>query len=109
MLANRCDIYPATLGQDIEGGATFTYPGVPLMAGVACSAQPVQVQETLENDRMTREVTWEIMFGSPTGLSNRDKLVITTPAGGRHTAFVHAMQDQAGRGAAYIVYATEKL
>lgn len=107
VLANTCDIYPATIGQDIEGGATFVYPASP-SAQLACSAQPNEVVETIGDDRMTRETTWRIMFGAPTGIKNRDMIIITDDAGVRHTAFAHIEQNQAGRGSAYVVYAVEK-
>lgn len=107
-LINRCDIYAAAPSQDADGGAQYAYPAIPTLAGVACSAQPVETQEIVEQDRLIRETRWKVMLPSAASVKNRDKLVITTPAGNRHTAFVHIKQDQAGRGAAYVIHAVER-
>jgi hypothetical protein len=110
VLTNRCDIYPCTVVQDPSGGPQFTYPDGPSQRGVACSAQPVETTEVLaEQDRLIRETKWKVLFAATTRTRNRDKLVITDPAGVQHTAFVHIEQDQAGRGAAYVVYAIERV
>lgn len=109
VLANVADIYPATVGQDSEGGATWSYPAVPTQRQQPCSAQPVAVRETLENERITLERDWEITFGETTSVSPRDKLVVTDRLGVQHVIFAHAEQDQAGRGAAFVVFGVEKL
>lgn len=103
-----CDIYGATPAQDADGGVEFVYPPAPTLAAQRCSAQPVETREVYDQDRLIRETTWKLMFAAATGVKNRDMLVITDPAGVRHTAIVHIEQDQAGRGSAYVVYAIER-
>jgi hypothetical protein len=108
VLINTVDIWAAVQVQDADGGVQFTYPS-PTQRAVACSAQPVMTEEIADQDRLIRETTWKVVLGGPAGVKNRDKLVITDPAGVLHTAFVRVEQDQAGRGAAYVVHATERV
>jgi hypothetical protein len=106
-LINRVDIYAAVAGQDADGGPTWTYPAVTRRA-VACSAQPVRTDLVSDQDRLIRETHWKVMLPSSADLSVRGMLVITLPDGDRHTAYYEIEQDQAGRGAAYIVHAIER-
>lgn len=109
VLVNTCDIYSGTPTQDMGGGPQWSYPALPTLPRQACSAQPVEVQEIAENDRVTRLRIWEVMFAATTNTKARDKLVITDRQGVQHVAFAHDEQDQAGRGSAFIVYAEERL
>jgi hypothetical protein len=113
VLANRVDIYPAVAGQDANGAPQFTYAGSPA-SQVACTMQAGDVEEVVEEDaggqqRITRLLHYRIMFGSPTGVKPRDKIIYTDLAGIVHTLFAHVERDEAGRGAAFTVFAIERI
>ena len=109
VLINRVDIYIANPGRDPDGGVQFPYPSQPTMKGVACSVQPHTTGELVdEQQRITAWSEYRIMFGSPQNLSPRDKIVWTDASGTTRTLFVEVPRDEAGRGAAFTVFATER-
>lgn len=107
VLDNTCDIYQSSAGRDADGGVQFPYPTLPTYAQVPCTAQAQGFSEIEDQGRITQIVEWKIMFGSFIGLSSRDKIVWTA-ADGPHIAFVEADRDDVGRGAAFVVRATER-
>ena len=109
VLINTADVYRAMPGQDVDGGPSYNYPPAATHRDCPCSAQPVATEEIIDQGRILRQTQWEVMFDRSVSVGNRDKLVITDPNGRKHTAFVEIKQDQAGRGAAYVVYALEKI
>jgi hypothetical protein len=105
----RVNIYKAGPGRDTDGGVEYPYPSLPSYANVPCTAQPVSSEEVEDAGRITKIVTWKMIFGSFLGLSPRDQLVWQDPAGTAHTAFAKADRDEAGRGAAFTVFAEERV
>lgn len=109
VLRNRVDVYAATAGTDAVNAPTYTYPSVPTRSGVPCSVQAGPVEEVVdEQRRVTQERQYKVMFPGPTGTKPRDKLIYRDDAGVAHTLIVHVEQDQAGRGAAFVVRCVEK-
>lgn len=109
VLTNRVDVYPAVVGQDPDGAPQFTYAQTPRRAAVPCSVQ-VGDYEEVEDDqrRVTRYLTYKIMFGSYPFVKPRDKIVWVDRGGVAHTLLVRAARDEAGRGGAFTVRAVER-
>lgn len=108
VLANTVDIYAAAPGQDLGGGVQYIYPAYPTMKGVPCSVQAGSVTEIMENDRITQKREYRVMFGSSIQVSARDRMIYTDSAGIQHILSEHIVRDEAGRGAAFVVYAVER-
>ncbi len=110
VLVNRVDIYVASPGRDADGGVQFPYPSTPTMRQVACTVQPgMTVEIEGEQQRITKLTEYKIMFASPQNLSPRDKIVWVDASGATRDLFVEADRDEAGRGAAFTVHATERV
>jgi hypothetical protein len=109
VLINRVDIYVATPGRDSDGGVQFPYPASLAMRGVACTVQPQVVAEIEDQGRVTKITEFKIIFGTPQNLSPKDKIVWVDNAGVTRLMFVEADRDEAGRGAAFTVHATERV
>ena len=110
VLINRVDVYVAGPGRDSDGGVQFPYPPAPTMKGVACTVQPGATGEIVdEQQRIAKLTEYKIMFASPINLSPRDKIVWVDAGGVTRTLFVEADRDEAGRGAAFTVHATERV
>jgi hypothetical protein len=109
---NRCDIYVAAnpTTADIAGGMVFAYPSAPTARQVPCTIQATMIREVVdEQDRITQVLEYKVMFAGFQNVSPRDKLLYQDPAGTTHTLFVEVQRDEAGRGAAFTVRATEKI
>lgn len=110
VLTNTVDIYAGTSAQDADGGPQWTYPAVPTLARVPCSVQAGAVEEiTDEQQRVTSERQYKVMFGSATLVGPRDKLIYVDSSGVTHTLFARIERDEAGRGAAFVVRAIERV
>lgn len=110
VLINRVDVYPGTLVVDAAGGSSWAYPSTPTYSQKPCTAQAVGIREVVDDqDRITQLVEWKIMFGSFVSVDVRDRLNFEQPAGVSHEAFVEVSRDEAGRGAAFTVRATERI
>jgi hypothetical protein len=110
ILTNRCDIYRNTSAQDADGGPQFTYPAVPSLAGQACS---VQYRDTGLDEqtfgRLTVVNIYHIIFAIDPKLKPRDRVVWTDPSPNR-TLFVESNPpSEAGRRAAFVVRAVERV
>ena len=109
VLINRCDIYPAVTGRDVDGGTTYTYP-TRTGASVPCSIQAQGVLEIIDDQqRITQLGEYKIMFANQQAVKPRDKIVYVDPLGVMRELFVEAQRDEAGRGAAFTVRATERI
>jgi hypothetical protein len=109
-LINRVDIYAAVAGQDADGGPTWTYPAVPTRRQVACSVQAGSVEEVVdEQQRVTQERQYGVMFAAATLVQPRDKMVYVDSSGVSHILFARVERDEAGRGAAFVVRAIERV
>lgn len=109
VLKNTVDLYSGTLTPDTEGGPGWSYPTIPMTANVRCSVQPMETTEVIdEQGRLTQVRDYEIMFASDPGLKPRDKIIWRDVTPNR-TLFYQAVDDQAGREAAFVAKATERL
>lgn len=109
-LSNRADYYQATQTQDPDGGVQFTYPGVPTVQRLACSAQPGDPEEVIDDqNRITQEVPWRLFFTDNINAKARDKFVYTDQYGVVHILFVKAGRDGAGKGSYIGVNCIEKI
>ena len=108
ILKQSVNIYAAIKGQDRAGGPSYSYPVLTQYA-VPCTCQPTGFSEIEENGRLTVMRQWRLMFGRDTAAGLRDKIIFTDPAGVSHTLYVQATRDEAGRGMAYSVTATERI
>lgn len=109
ILANSVDYYAATQAQGLGGGVQYGYPAMPTIRGLAASVQPGATEEVLDEDRLIQERQYKIVLGQPLNVSVRDKFVWVDRAGVTHTLFAHVTRDEAGRGAAFVVRAVERL
>ncbi len=110
VLENRCNIYLSTgPGRDSDGGVTFPYPSIPSQANVPCTAQPVSTTEVQDQDRITMMTQWRLMFANFIQVSPKDLITFTDGGGVLRTVIVDAQRDEAGRNAAFSIYATERL
>jgi hypothetical protein len=109
VLKNTCNIFVAAAGRDAEGGVQFPYPPTPAFANVSCSIQPKATEVFDEQKRITQLTVYHIIFGQVYPLNPRDMIQYTDASGVLRTIFVESIEDQAGRGAAFRVYAQERL
>lgn len=110
VLINRCNIFLASgAGRDTDGGVTFPYPSIPTLANVPCTAQPVSTFEVEDQQRITMMTQWRIMFGAFVPVSPKDQITFLDGGGVLRTVIVDAERDEAGRNAAFSIYATERL
>ena len=112
ILDRCCDIYAPIDGgtQDTIGGPTWNYPSTPTAARVPCTAQVMEYEEIEDaQERVTQITHWKIMFGSYQAVAPRAMILYTDRAGVLHTLIVNAQRDNADRGSAYTVRATERV
>ncbi len=62
-----------------------------------------------ELNRITEVLTYHIFFADDPGLKPRDKMTFVDTLGVNHILFVRATRNEAGRYAAWVVRAIEKL
>lgn len=108
MLKNRCDIFVAAAGRSPEGGVQFPYPPMATYPNVACSIQPKATEVFDEQRRITQLTVYRIIFGQFYPLNPRDMIQYVDSSGALRTIFIESIEDQAGRGAAYRVWAQER-
>ncbi len=110
VLEDRCNIYLVSgPGRDSDGGVTFPYPSIPTLANVPCTTQPVSTAEVEGQSRITMMTQWRIMFGAFVPVSPKDQITFLDGGGVLRTVIVDAERDEAGRGAAFSIYATERI
>src|SRR5271157_1086626 len=108
LLPNRCDVYPAMVGQDSDAAYAPTYSQLPSYQRLPCGAQPRQVEELFDDqNRIMRYKRYHVFFNGNPHVGPRDKLVVTNPDGSVHTLLVDATKDEGGMGGYYVVRATE--
>lgn len=108
VLINRCNIFLATEARDADGGVQYPYPASPNFANVPCSIQPKASEEFGEQRRVTMLTVYRIIFGQAYPLNPRDMIQYKDFSGVLRTLFVESIEDQAGRGAAFRVWAQER-
>lgn len=110
ILINSVNVFKATMGRDTDGGVSYTYPTSPSLAGWKCSVQFGGVAEVVDDQNRVAQVNqYSIISASNPGVSPRDKLVWIDNGGVTRTLFAQATTDEAGRGAAFVVHAIERL
>ncbi len=109
-LINTVDIYRGVQGQDADGGYRLTYPSV-TYASVPCTVQVGEFMEQFDEqqNRITQSLAYRIMTGQPYVVNARDKIVYTDTNGVTHELQAQANRDEAGRGGAFTIRATETL
>ncbi len=110
ILINRVDVYRNISAQDAAGGPQFTYPAAPSLLGLACS---VQYRDTGLDEqtfgRLTVVNIYHIIFAIDPKLKPRDK-VVWRDADPVRTLFVESNPpSEAGRRAAFVVRAVERV
>ncbi len=110
VLINTVDIYRGVQAQDVDGGYKLTYPSV-TYAQVPATVQVGEFIEQFDEqqNRITQALTYRIMTGIPCVVHARDKIVYTDFNGVTHTLQAQANRDEAGRGGAFTIRATETL
>ncbi len=110
MLINTIDIYRGVKGQDGDGGYKLTYPAV-TYANVPCTVQVGEFVEQFDEqqNRITQALTYRIMTGQPYVVNARDQIVWVDNNNVTHTLQAQANRDEAGRGGAFTIRATETL
>lgn len=109
VLINRVNIFQSMSARDNDGGPQYPYPSKPTYLNQACTVQPIGAAEVEDQGRITMIRSYKIMFGVPIALNPRDKIVWVDNVGNTRNIFVQANRDEAGRGAAFTVYAEERV
>ncbi len=109
-LINTVDIYRGVKSQDVDGGYKLTYPTV-TYAQVPCTVQVYEMIEQFDEqqNRITQALTYHIMTGTPCIVNARDKIIYIDFSFVVHTLQAQVNRDEAGRGAAFTIRATETL
>ncbi len=105
------DIYRGIQGQDADGGYRLTYASAPTYANVPATVQVGEFVEQFDEqqNRITQALVYRIMTGGACVVNARDKIVYTDFNGVTHTLQAQANRDEAGRGGAFTIRATETL
>ena len=108
-LPNRVDLYRFTGTKDAAGGITGTPYTTAFATGVVCSVQPSAPVREMMNDagRLIQTTVYDVMFTSNYSLKTDDKVVWVDSAGVTHNLLVIGLDDQAGRGAVFVVNCQE--
>jgi hypothetical protein len=110
VLDNICQVYAPIQGQDTDGGPQWTYAGIPTLADQPCSTQAQEIEELIDDqNRVTRYLRYKVMFGSPINLRPRSKITYVDAVGVTRILFAQVTRDEAGRGAAFVVRAVERI
>jgi hypothetical protein len=110
LLPNRVDIYPAAVGQDIDGAYKPTYSAQPSWQNLPCNAQPRQGEEVFdEQNRISRVKHYHVFFNGNPNVTPRDKLVVTDPDGTTHILYVEADRNEGGFSVYYVIRCIERL
>jgi len=104
---NVVDLYTATFAPDSNGGPGYTYPSIPTTSQVRCSVQPDAFEIEDAQGRVTQDTGFKIFFTFKPSLKPRDKILWHDGTTTR-TLFAEAVEDQAGRGGAWVVRASER-
>ncbi len=110
-LINVVDIYRGIEGQDADGGYRLTFAARPTYAGVPATVQVGEFIEQFDEqqNRITQALVYRIMTGIPCVVNARDKIVYIDSNNVQHTLQAQANRDEAGRGGAFTIRATETL
>ena len=110
IVANRCNIFVAGPGRSAEGGVQFPYPTIPTYANIACSIQPKATEVFDEQRRITQLTIYKVIFTQFYPVSPRDMIqYVDSSSGILRTIFIESIENQAGRNAAFRVYAQERI
>jgi len=82
---------------------------VPTYANVSCTIQGRATEVVDDQNRITQLTSFVIIFANFVGVMPRDKITFVDNNGNPRTTFVESIEDMAGRGAAFKVYARERL
>jgi hypothetical protein len=110
VLINRCDIYVSTptTATDADGAPQFPIGSTPTYPAVPCTIQGRARVDVGEQRRVTQITDYVIIFANYIEVTPRDTLVFNDPLGVRRTCYIESVEDMAGRGAAFKVYAQER-
>lgn len=111
VLVNTCNVFNSTpvTASDADGGPQFPYPSTPTYANVPCTIQGRAMEVVGEQRRITQVTGFVIIFGQYVVVTPRDMITFVDNNGTLRTTFVESIEDMAGRGAAFKVYASERL
>ncbi len=111
VLINTVDIYRGIQGQDADGGYKLPYASTPTYASIPATVQVGEFIEQFDEqqNRITQALTYRIMTGQPYVVNARDKIVYVDSNNVTHTLQAQANRDEAGRGGAFTIRATETL
>ncbi len=110
-LDSTIDHYAGIHGQDADGGYRITYASTPTNAAEPATVQAKEIIEQFDEqqNRITQSIVYGIMTGRAIQVSARDKIVWVDKAKVTHTLQAQANRDEAGRGGAFTIRATETL
>lgn len=108
-LPNTVDLYRFTPTKDAAGGITGSPYTTAFETGVSCSVQPSAPERFLDDTtgRLIQKTVYDVMFTVNYSLKTDDKIVWVDTAGATRSLFVLGTDDQAGRGAAFVVNCQE--
>lgn len=108
VLINRCNIFIAVEARDADGGVQYPYPSTPNYSNVACSIQPKSSEEFGEQRRVTMLTVYRVIFRQFYPVSPRDMIQYKDVSGTIRSIFIESIENQAGRNAAFRVWAQER-
>jgi len=108
-MPNRVDLYRFTPTKDAAGGITGSPYTTPFATNVACSVQPSSPERFLDEatGRLTQKTVYDVMFNTNYSLKTDDRIVWVDNADVSHKLDVLGSDDQAGRGAVFVVNCQE--
>lgn len=108
-LPNTVDLFRFAPTKDAAGGITGSPYTTAFATGVSCSVQPSAPERFLDDatGRLIQKTVYDVMFTQDYSLRTDDKIVWVDPAGATRKLFVLGSDDQAGRGAVFVVNCQE--
>lgn len=110
ILINTVDLYVGANARDTDGGFAQITKSVPDVNDIPCTVQYTGTQEVIDQqNRITNQNVYMIMFGAMVALSPRD-VIVWQEGTLLHTLYVDgAPPSEAGRGGAFTVRALERI
>jgi hypothetical protein len=103
-------VYPEIQSQDPDGAPIFLYSQTPMVAALPASVQLMEYEEVVdEQNRVARIGHYKILIKSYPHQIPRSKIVWVDNGGVTRTLFSEAARDEAGRGGAFTVRASERI
>jgi hypothetical protein len=109
VLINTCQIYLSNSTRGASGGIQFPFSSLPTYANVPCTIQGRATEVVDDQNRITQLTGFVFIFANFIAINPRDKITFIDANGNLRTTYVESIEDMAGRGAAFKLFAVERL